>query len=67
MGYLQEPNGSNSAARLIFVIGSIWTMLVCSFLVWKEIEPLTLIAVFSAMEGVWIGLKLGQKPMEQKK
>lgn len=67
MGFLTESNGRNSAARLIFIIGSIWTMFICSFLVFKETDPVTVIAVFSALEGVWIGLKLGQKPMEQKK
>ena len=67
MGFLSESTGVSSAARLIFVIGSVWTMLLCSFFAIKGIEPVTLVIVFSSMEAVWIGLKLGQKPMEQKK
>jgi hypothetical protein len=68
MGFLKESNGTDSAARLIFVIGSIWTMLLCTyFAVFSEIQPTTLVIMFSSMEAVWIGLKLGQKPMEQKK
>ena len=68
MGFLTEPSGNNSAARLIFVIGSIWTMLLCTyFAIFSEITATALVIMFSAMETVWIGLKLGQKPMESKK
>lgn len=68
MGFLTEPSGTNSAARLIFVIGSIWTMLLCTyFAVFTDITSTALVIMFSAMETVWVGLKLGQKPMEQKK
>jgi len=68
MGYLKEENGRSSSTRLMFFIGSAWTMLICSYLVViKDITPASLIATFTAMQGVWIGLKLGQKPMEQKK
>jgi len=66
MGYLQETNGSDSSARLIFVIGSIWNMVLCSYLAFTGVDIPLLIALFSAIEGVLIGLKLGQKPMEQK-
>ena len=66
MGYLTEKNGQYSATRLIFIIGSIWNMVLCSFLVFQEIEPSSLIAVFATIEAVFVGLKLGQKPMEQK-
>jgi len=67
MGFLTEPTGSDSAARLIFVIGSIWTMMLCTyFAIFTDITPTALVIMFSAMETVWVGLKLGQKPMEQK-
>ena len=68
MGFLTEANGRDSSARLIFVIGSIWTMmLVTYFAIFTDTTPTTLIIVFSSTEAVWVGLKLGQKPMEQKK
>ena len=68
MGFLKEDNGVSSTTRLIFAIGSIWTMLLCTyFAVFADITPTALVIMFSAMETVWVGLKLGQKPMEQKK
>jgi len=30
-------------------------------------EPMLLVAFFGPTEAVWVGLKLGQKPMEEKK
>ena len=67
MGFLREATGGFSSNRLIFIIGSLWTMLLCTYLViFTDITPGALVATFSAMEGVWVGLKLGQKPMEQK-
>ena len=42
-------------------------MLMCSYLVvFTEITPGALVATYGSLEGVLIGLKLGQKPMEQK-
>jgi len=67
MGYLKEDNGRDSSTRLIFVIGSIWVMAICSYLVIaNEISTGALMATFGSLMGVLIGLKLGQKPMEQK-
>ncbi len=66
-GYLKEIDGRFSSTRLIFVIGSAWNMALCSYLVFKGIEAGALVATFSAIEGVLVGLKLGQKPMEGKK
>jgi len=67
VGFLREESGGFSSTRLIFVIGSIWNMAICSFLVLDGIESGALVATFSAIEGVFVGLKLGQKPMENKK
>jgi hypothetical protein len=67
IGFLSESDGGKSSARLIFVIGSVWTMGVTTYLATKGVDVPVLIAFFSAVEGVWIGLKLGQKPMENKK
>jgi len=67
MGFLRETSGGYSSNRLIFIIGSIWTMAITTFLVTSEVDTTTVIAFFAAVEGVWVGLKLGQKQMEQKK
>jgi hypothetical protein len=66
MALLREPNGEFSSARLIFIIGSIWTMLMTTYLAWQGATHLELVAFFGPVEAVWVGLKLGQKPMEQK-
>ena len=66
-GFLSTDSGGYSSTRLIFVIGSIWNMTLCSYLAFNGADIPGLIALFSAVEGVLIGLKLGQKPMEEKK
>ncbi len=66
IGFLEESEGKRSSARLIFVFGSFWNMLLCSYLTLKQTEPGVVIAVFSAIEGVLLGIKLGQKQMEKK-
>jgi hypothetical protein len=67
MGFLTEATGGFSSNRLIFMIGSIWTMTTTTLLIFMKVEIPVVIAYFSAQEAVWVGLKLGQKPMEQKK
>lgn len=68
VGFLKGADGGYSSTRLIFVIGSVWNMGLCSYLViFGDIGAGALVATFSAIEGVWVGLKLGQKPMEEKK
>ena len=66
-GFLSTPDGGRSSTRLIFVIGSAWTMGITTYLAIQGVDVPVLIAFFSAIEGVWVGLKLGQKPMENKK
>lgn len=66
-GILREEDGSLSSTRLVFVIGSVWNMGLCTYLVLNGIEAGALVATFSALQGVFVGLKLGQKPMEGKK
>ena len=48
------------------MIGSVWTMGITTLLAVNGVEEGALIAVFTALEGVFVGLKLGQKPMEKK-
>ena len=65
--FLQSASGNNSSARLMFVIGLAWTMVLSTLgafmLKWT---PGEIIAVFTATSGVFVALKLGQKPMEDK-
>lgn len=65
--FFKERNGQSSSTRLIFFIGMLYSMLVSALFTylfnWGAGEY---IAVFSAVSGVFVGLKLGQKPMEGK-
>ena len=65
--FTEVGNKTLSSARLIFVLGMLWAMIVSTlltiFMGWSAGE---FIAVFTAQSGVFIGLKLGQKPMEKK-
>lgn len=65
--FLQSDKGNYSSARLMFVIGMIWSMIVSTLMVflmkWTAGE---FIAVFTSTSGVFVALKLGQKPMEAK-
>jgi hypothetical protein len=64
--FLQSDKGNFSSARLVFVVGILWSMIVSTLMVflmkWTAGE---FIAVFTATSGVFIALKLGQKPMEK--
>lgn len=61
----KERNGQSSSTRLVFFVGALWTMSITTYLTFKGNEIGELIAFFSALMGVFIGLKLGQKPMEK--
>ena len=65
--YLKDTKGNDSSNRLIFVIGSIWVMAMTTYLAFKGTDVPILIAFYSGIQAVLIGLKLGQKPMEEKK
>ena len=65
-GFLSSSDGGRSSTRLVFVVGSGWNMALCSFMAIQGTGEAGLIALFSAIQGVLIGLKLGQKPMEGK-
>ena len=67
MKILQENNGKKSSSRTIFVIGSFWAMaMVTGLAFYSKVQVAELIAFYSAIQGVLVGLKLGQKPMEDK-
>lgn len=65
--FLQSASGAYSSARLMFTIGLAWDILMTSIglmsLKWPTGEA---IAFFTAIAAVFVGLKLGQKPMESK-
>jgi hypothetical protein len=65
--FFKEKNGQSSSTRMIFFIGIIYVMFFTAFYTFSGIKPATgeVIALFTAMTGVFIGLKLGQKPMEK--
>ena len=67
VGFLQSANGGNSSARLMFIIGLFYSMLMTAVgLLSLKWTPGEAIAFFSAVSGVFVALKLGQKPMESK-
>jgi len=66
-GFLKDANGQWSSIRLIFLTGSLWNMIITSIIVLHNNDVQSSIAFFSAVEGILLGLKLGQKPMENKK
>ena len=65
--FLKEKNGQNSSARLIFVVGTIWNMTMSTYLLmWRELDPTVVLAFLCSVEAVFGGIKLAQKPMEEK-
>lgn len=71
MNNMFNETGSNntSSARVIFVVGIVYAMIftaLYTFLSQPFPEVSSIIALFTAMTGIFIGLKLGQKPMEGK-
>lgn len=65
--FLKDAKGNDSSNRLIFVIGSLWVMAMTTYLGFKGIEVPILIAFYSGIQAVLIGLKLGQMPLERDK
>lgn len=67
--FFNENNGQSSSTRLIFFIGIVYAMFFTALYTFTGVKPSTgeVIALFTAMTGVFIGLKLGSKPMEEKK
>jgi hypothetical protein len=59
MKFLEGTDGGKSSTRLIFVVGSVWNMVLCSYLVFDGIEAGALVATFSAIEGVFVGSEAG--------
>jgi len=66
IGFLEESEGVRSATRLIFVIGSFWAMVLCSYLAINGLVWTAILSLFSGIIGVLGGIKLGQRAMEDK-
>ena len=64
---IEDDNGRLSSMRLMFVIGTLWNIMLTSFLLVKGNSVTEAIAFFSAVEGVFAGFKLAQKPIETSK
>ena len=67
IGFLQDPTGDFSIMRLIFAIGMFWAMGLTTGMAINGTTVPLLIALFSALSGVFVGLKLGQTQMEKTK
>lgn len=67
IGFFQDPTGDFSIMRLIFAIGMMWSMFITSGMAIAGTSVPLLIALFSALSGVFVGLKLGQSQMERTK
>ena len=66
VGFFEEAEGEKSVTRVIFFVGSLWVMGICTYLATLKVDPVQILALFSGVEGCLIGLKLGQKAMEPK-
>ena len=66
--FLYGSDGKQSSTRFIFVFGMLWSMALTTILAFSaNLEVGGIIALFTGTSGVFVGLKLGQKPMEGKK
>lgn len=67
IGFFQDSNGDFSIMRLIFAVGMFWAMSLTTGLAFAGVPYVGLIATFTAISAVFIGLKLGQTQMENSK
>ena len=67
IGFFQDPTGDFSIMRLTFFLGMLWAMgLTTGMAISGQSIPL-LIALFTALAGVFTGLKLIQNQQEKDK
>lgn len=69
MGFFQEKQNHNSAARLIFIIGSLWNMAMVSAMAFglEDVNITGLTVFFTTIETALLAIKLGQKSLEVKR
>jgi len=65
--FFKENNGQSSSTRLIVFVGIIYAMIFTALYTFVGIKPGTgeVIALFTAMTGIFIAMKVGQKSMEK--
>ena len=67
IGFFEESEGVRSSTRLVFVIGSFWAMILCSYLaIFCGLAWTGILALFSGLVGTLGGIKLGQSGIESK-
>ncbi len=67
IGFLEEQQGQKSTTRLIAVMFACYAIVASAYLFYKNsVDYAGGIAVFTSIAGIAIGLKLVQKPMENK-
>lgn len=64
-GYLQDGIGNNSVTRVMFVVIIIYSMFMTTAVWFATKDYVASLAMFSAITGLAITLKLGQKSMEK--
>lgn len=67
IGFFQDPTGDFSIMRLTFAVGMAWAMGLTTYMAIIGQEIPLLIALFSALAGVFTGLKLIQNQQEKDK
>ena len=66
--FLQSSPGHFSSARLMFVVGLLWSMIMTTIgVITLKWEVGSACAFFGSTSGTFIALKLGQKTMEKPK
>lgn len=66
IGFMEEAPNQKSATRLIFIWGSFWAMMICSYAMYKGMSAGDIVTMFISIMGVLSGTKLMQKNMEVK-
>jgi len=64
-GYLQDGMGNNSVTRVMFVIIILYAMVMTTCVYFHAYDYVAALSMFSAITGLAITLKLGQKSLEK--
>jgi len=64
--FFKDKSGQLSSTRLIFIIGSFWNFIICTYLLAIGKESTTILYFFAGVQGVLAGTKIVQKQQENK-
>jgi len=67
IGFLQDATGDFSIMRLVFAVAMFWAMGLTTGMALAGTSVPLLIALYSSLSGVAVGLKLGQNYQEKDK